>query len=64
MSLPKNGKNIIVLREGRISPYIERVPQLHVIYIEDDIGVYLIFLEEDNDFVAQLCDPKDGMYHM
>jgi hypothetical protein len=24
LSIPKNGKNIIVLREGRISPYIEK----------------------------------------
>jgi hypothetical protein len=43
MSLPKNGKNIIVLQEGRISPYIERVPQPHVNYIEEDISVYSIF---------------------
>jgi hypothetical protein len=27
LSIPQNGKNIIVLREGRISPYIESVPQ-------------------------------------
>jgi hypothetical protein len=26
LSVPWNGKNIIVLREGRISPYIESIP--------------------------------------
>jgi hypothetical protein len=30
LSVPRNGKNIIVLREGRISPYIESVPQPNV----------------------------------
>jgi hypothetical protein len=34
MSLPKVGKNIIVLREGWVSPYIESVPQPHVNFIE------------------------------
>jgi hypothetical protein len=48
LSIPSNGKNIIVLREGRISPYIESVPQSSVNYIEEDIGVYSIFAEEDN----------------
>jgi hypothetical protein len=27
LSVPRDGKKIIVLREGRISPYIESVPQ-------------------------------------
>jgi hypothetical protein len=48
LSIPWNGKNIIVLREGRISPYIESVPQPNVNYIEEDLGVYSIFSEEDN----------------
>jgi hypothetical protein len=43
LSVPRNGKNIIVLREGRISPYIESVPQPNVNYIEEDLGVYSIF---------------------
>jgi hypothetical protein len=43
LSIPWNGKNIIVLREGRISPYIESVPQPNVNYIEEDLGVYSIF---------------------
>jgi hypothetical protein len=34
MSLPNNGKNIIVLKEGQISPYIESLPQPHVNYVE------------------------------
>jgi hypothetical protein len=37
LSVPRNGKNIMVLREGRISPYIESVPQPNVNYIEEDI---------------------------
>jgi hypothetical protein len=64
MSLPKNGKNIIVLREGHISPYIESLPQPHVNYIEEDLGVYSIFLEEDDDFVLPSSEPEDGMWHM
>jgi ribonuclease HI len=40
------------------------VPQLHVNYIEEDIGVYSIFLKEYNDYIVQLPDPKDGMWHM
>jgi hypothetical protein len=34
MSIPKNGKSIVVLREGRISPYIERVSQPRVNFVE------------------------------
>jgi hypothetical protein len=48
LSFPRNVKNIIVLREGRISPYIERIPQPNVNYIEEDRGVYSIFSYEDN----------------
>jgi hypothetical protein len=48
LSVPRNGKNIIVLREGRISPYIENVLQSSINYIEEDLGVYSIFVEEDN----------------
>jgi hypothetical protein len=44
LSVPRNGKNIIVLREGRISPYIESIPQPNVNYIEEDLGVYSIFV--------------------
>jgi len=44
MSLPKNGKKIIVLQEGQISPYIERVPQPYANFVEEDIGVYYIIL--------------------
>jgi hypothetical protein len=32
LSVPRNGKKIIVLREGRISPYIESVPQPNELY--------------------------------
>jgi hypothetical protein len=53
LSIPKNGNNIIVLREGRISPYIEKVPQPNVNYIEEDMGVYSIFVDEDDTFLEQ-----------
>jgi hypothetical protein len=52
MSLPKISKNIIFLWEGRISPYIERVPEPHVSYIKKDISVFSIFLEEDSNYVT------------
>jgi hypothetical protein len=63
LSIPRNEKNIIVLREGRISPYIESVPQPNVNYIEEDLGVYSIFAEEDNIPMEQI-DLDDGMWHM
>ena len=59
LSVPRNGKNIIVLREGRISPYIESVLQPNVNYIEEDLGVYSIFVEEDNIPLEQI-DLDDG----
>jgi hypothetical protein len=61
--VPWNGKNIIVLREGRISPYIESVPQPNVNYIKEDLGVYSIFAENDNIPFEQI-DLDDGMWHM
>jgi hypothetical protein len=64
MSLLKNGKNIIFLREGRISPYIENFSQPNINYIEEDMGVYSIFVEEDDASLEQPYDYKDGMWHM
>jgi hypothetical protein len=63
LSVPRNGKNIIVLREGNISPYIESVPQPNVNYVEEDLGVCSIFVEEDNVHLEQI-DLDDGMWHM
>jgi hypothetical protein len=40
LSVTRNRKNIIVLREGIISPYIESVPQPNVNYLEEYLGVY------------------------
>jgi hypothetical protein len=39
LSVPRNKKNFIVLREGIISPYIESVPQPKVNYLEEYLGV-------------------------
>jgi hypothetical protein len=61
--VPQDGKNIIVLREGRISPYIENVPQSNVNYIEEDPGVYSIFAEEDN-IPLERIDFDDDLWHM
>jgi hypothetical protein len=61
--VPQNERNIIVLREGRISPYIESVPQPNVNYIEEDLGVYSIFVEEDKIPMEQI-DLDDGMWNM
>ena len=63
LPIPWNGKNIIVLREGRISPYIESVPRPNVNCIEEDLGVYSIFVEEDNIPLEQI-DLDDGMWNM
>jgi hypothetical protein len=60
MSVPRNRKNIIVLREGIISPYIESVPQPNVNYLEEDLGVYSIFGDE-GDTILELIDFDDGM---
>jgi hypothetical protein len=61
--IPLNGKNIIVLREGRISPYIQNVLQSNVNYIEEDIGVYSIFAEED-DIPMEIIDLEDELWCM
>jgi hypothetical protein len=63
LSVPWNKKDIIVLREGRISPYIESVPQPNVNYIEENLGVYYIFFEEDN-IPMEKIDLYDGMWHI
>jgi hypothetical protein len=39
MFVPRNENNIIVLREGRISPYIKSFPQPNVNYLEEDLRV-------------------------
>jgi ribonuclease HI len=63
LSVPQNKKNITFLREGRISPYIESVPQPNVNYIEEDLGVYSIFVEEDNIPMEQI-NLDDGICNM
>jgi ribonuclease HI len=63
LSVPQNGKNAIVLREGRISPYIESVPQSSVNYIEEYLGVYSIFAEEDN-IPLEIIDLEDELWHI
>jgi hypothetical protein len=62
LSVPQNGKNIIVIREGRISPYIG-FPQPNVNYIEEDLGVYSIFAKEDN-IPSEQINLDDDMWHM
>jgi hypothetical protein len=61
--VPQDGKNIIVLREGIISPYIESVPQSSVNYIKEDLGVYSIFAKEDN-IPLEKIDLDNDMWHM
>jgi hypothetical protein len=63
LSIPQNGKNIAVLREGRILPYIESVPQPNVNFIEEELGLYSIFAEEDKISLEQI-DLYDGMWYM
>jgi ribonuclease HI len=58
-----NRKNIIALREGIISPYIESVPQTNVNYLEEDFGVYYIFVDE-GDTILEPTYFDDGMWHM
>jgi ribonuclease HI len=63
LSVPRNGKNIIVLREGRTSPYIESIPQTNINYLEEDLGVYCIFADEGDTTLEQI-DLEDSMWHM
>jgi hypothetical protein len=60
LSIPQNGKNIILLREGIISQYIESIPQPNVNYVEENLGVYSIFTDEENTTLEQI-DLEDGM---
>jgi hypothetical protein len=61
LSIPKNGKNINVLREGRISPYFEKFPQANVNFIEEDMVVCSNFVDEDDAHFEQPEDYDDGM---
>jgi hypothetical protein len=63
LSIPRNRKNIIVLREGIISPYIESVPKPNVNYLEEYLGVYSIFVDE-GDTILEPIDFDDGMCHI
>jgi ribonuclease HI len=63
LSIPRNGNNIIVLREGIISPYIERIPQPNVNYLKEDIGVYSIF-DDEGDTILEQIDLEYGMWHI
>jgi ribonuclease HI len=58
-----NIKNIIFLREGIISPYIDRIPQPNVNYLEEDLEVYSIFADE-GDTMLEPIDFDDGMWYM
>jgi hypothetical protein len=63
LSIPQNGKKIIVIREGGISPYIESVPQPSVNHIKENVGVYSIFAEEDN-IPLERIDSNDELWNM
>jgi hypothetical protein len=63
LSVPLNGKKIIVLREGRISPYIESVLKSSLNYIEEYLGVYSIFSKEDN-IPLEKINLDDDIWHM
>jgi len=43
----KGPKNIIIYCEEHIVPYIENIPQLSVNFIESNLGIYSIFLEDE-----------------
>jgi hypothetical protein len=61
--IPKYGNNVIVLREYCISPYIERVLHLNFNYVEESMGVYSIFIEED-DVPHKKFNYDDIFWHM
>jgi hypothetical protein len=63
LSIPRNGKNIIVLREVIISPSIKSIPQPNINYLEENLGVYSIFVDE-GDIILEPIDFDDGMWHM
>ena len=63
LSIPKDVNNIIVLKEDHSSPYIEKFFQLNVNYLEESLGVYYIFTEED-DMPHEKFDYDDEMWHM
>jgi hypothetical protein len=54
LSVSWNGKNIIVLRKGRISLHIESIPYPNVNYVEEDLGVYFIFADEGDTALKQI----------
>jgi hypothetical protein len=48
-------KNIIIYREECIVPYIQNLPQPLVNFIESDLGIYSIFLEDEVEKINLLC---------
>jgi len=64
MSLPENGNNMNVIKEGWILSYTKSHPESHINYIEEDLGLYSIFLEEDCDSILPSLENEDGMWHM
>jgi len=63
IALPKARNKIIVLPQEYILLYIESVPQTHVSYGQDDIGIYNIFLEDD-DLIPPPIDLNNGICNM
>lgn len=47
MTIPENAKNIIVYREGWITPFVKGIPKPNVNYVEEEMGVYSLFIDED-----------------
>ncbi len=47
--IPRGPKNVIVYREERIAPFIENLPQSSVNYLDEDLGTYSIFCEDESN---------------
>ena len=58
--IPMGPKSIIVYREERIVPYIENLLNPFVNFIEDDLGIYSIFAEEETKEINNESNSHDS----
>lgn len=63
MTILENAKNIIVYREGWITPFVKGIPKPNVNYAEEEMGVYSLFIDED---VPSSCEPpfNDQLWYL
>ena len=58
--IPHCPKNVLVYIEDRTMSYIENLLEPSVNHIEDDLGIYSIFTEEESEIITLVKPPKNS----